>query len=145
MSLRPEASVRRPRALVHWIAVVGLILSFAGLALAVAAHVRREPSLLAPPRSVREQVVDAAGTLIDKLRGKEPPAPAPSPLRVAASVLGLVGLLAGSIGWIRRVDHRLCGAAAVVGLAAITWQWVLVGIVIGVVLLLVLAVHGALG
>lgn len=62
---------------------------------------------------------------------------------IAATGLGLLGLVGGTAGWIRRENHRLAGSAITLGLLAISWQYIAMGIVlaVGVFVLLLLLRH----
>lgn len=51
------------------------------------------------------------------------------PIRIIYSILGLCAIIAGIIAWIRKENLRICGGAVSVGLIAIAWQYVLIGII----------------
>lgn len=50
--------------------------------------------------------------------------------------LGFVALVAGIVSFIRKEDHRVSGMAGAIGVVAIGWEYVLIGVVIAVVLFL---------
>lgn len=64
---------------------------------------------------------------------------------IAAAGGGLLAVLLAAVSWVRHEDHRVSIAAAVLGVAALTWKYVVVGIVIAVVLFVLALIGGALG
>ncbi len=59
------------------------------------------------------------------------------PYQMVYTSLGLLGLALGIISWCRKEHIRLAGAAAAVGLMAVCWEWVLIGVCIAIVILVV--------
>jgi hypothetical protein len=120
----------------HRYSSIGLILGFAAICIAaLEAHlVAAEP----PPKQDKRGVLEiGAGnrTLTVKLRKEEPPPPLRkpiSPVRVSYTVLGLAAIGLGTFSWIKKEHIRMSGAAAALGLIAIAWQWVLIGVCIAI-------------
>lgn len=125
----------------HRYSLFGLIVGF--LAVAVAAF---ESHLVAstPPvedkRTFRELATEAGKKVLkEKVLKEEPVEPAPKPfhpVRIAYSLMGLAAMGLGAISWIRKEHIRMSGGAIALGLVAICWQWVLVGVCIAVVIFL---------
>lgn len=125
----------------HRYSFIGLIVGF--LALAVAAF---ESHLAAaePPaedrRSLRE-LATAAGkkVLKEKVLRETPAEPAPKPfhpIRITYTLMGLVAMGLGVVSWIKKEHIRMSGGAVALGLVAICWQWVLIGVCVAVVVFL---------
>ena len=51
--------------------------------------------------------------------------------------LGFIGIILGVISWVRNENHRISASAAALGVVAIAWVYVLIGLAIGVILLVV--------
>jgi hypothetical protein len=96
--------------------------------------------------------------MLDRARGKAaaPKAkPPPKPqsrerlwllyLSVAATSLGLVGSLSGTVGWIRREDSRLAGSAIAVGALAVAWIYIVAALVTALVIVFLFLLASALG
>lgn len=139
--------------------LAGLAVSILGLILAVARpHVDDAAEPPPPiPAKIGDQVVDAAdkfvGRMIDRARGKpnQPAAPAPKVLpwrwylAVAGPALGLLGAMAGLIGWVRHELPRPTVAAMVVGFLAVAWIYLLVALVITFVIVAAVLILGHIG
>ena len=129
----------------------GLIVGIIGLALAVAhphiAEASRSPE--PPPRKLSEIIAEAGdkfvGRIIVRAKGKktEPgivqPASMPRTpwtwyLTIAATTLGFVGAVSGTVGWIRREDHRLAACAIGAGSLAVAWAYILAALTIALVI-----------
>jgi hypothetical protein len=117
----------------HRYSSIGLALGFA--AICVAAF---ESQVVAsePPKPEKRGVLEVGAgnrTLTLKLRKEEPPPPvrrAFHPMRVTYTVLGLAAIGLGTFSWIKREHVRMSGGAAALGLIAVAWQWVLIGVCI---------------
>ncbi len=141
---------------------LGLVVGVVALVAAVAGpHIAKalkppEP----PPQKLSDTLVEAGdkfvGRLLDRARGKQaqpaaepPPVPSATPwdwyLSVAATSLGLVGALSGTVGWVRREDHRLAASAIVTGSLAVAWAYIVAALVIALVIVFLLLLFGALG
>ena len=52
---------------------------------------------------------------------------------VTYSALGLIALILGVVSYIRKENHRISGVAGALGVVAIGWHYVLIGLVVAVV------------
>lgn len=50
---------------------------------------------------------------------------------------GFIGIILGVVSWVRNENHRVSSSAAALGVVAIAWEYVLIGLGIGVILLVV--------
>ncbi len=124
----------------HRYSLVGLILGFAAACIAAfeSQLVASEP----PPKQDRRGVLEVGTgnrTLTVKLRKEEPPPPRKptSPVRVSYTLLGLAAIGLGTFSWIKKEHIRMSGGAAALGLLAVAWQWVLIGVCFAIVVLIV--------
>ncbi len=141
--------------------LLGMIVGMIGLAAAIASPYLVEASKPpAPqPQKLADKLAEAGdkfvGRMIDRARDKqpapvvEPPAPKPptpwgSYASLVAAALGLVGALFGTVGWIRREDHRLAASSIVIGSLAVTWLYIVAGIIIASVIVFVLLLLSAI-
>lgn len=122
----------------HLYSSIGLILGFLGIC--VAAFDSHAAQAEPPTNENRGGVLEiGAGkrTLTLKLRKDEPPPPTrrfKQPLRIAYTALGLAAIGLGTFSWIKREHIRMSGGAAALGLMAVAWQWVLIGVLIAIVI-----------
>ena len=138
--------------------LLGFLLAVLGLACAIGqpyveeALKPPEP----PPKKLSDKLSEAGdkfvGRMVDRVRGEEPQPEEPAPpvpwgwyVSAAATSLGLAGALGGVVGWVRREDHRLSGAAMATGAAAALWVYVAAALVIALVIVVVLVVLGTIG
>ncbi len=148
--LSPPARPRR-----SWFGLIGFVAAVLGLPLAIASPYIAE--FLKPPpapHKLSDTLAEAGdklvGRLIDRVRGRKPDAPVIPPaerpwllyLTITATSLGLIGSLAGTVGWIRREDHRLAGSAIAVGALAVAWMYIVAALVIALVLIFFLWLSG---
>ncbi len=125
----------------HRFATIGLIIGF--LAVAVAAF---EDHLVAPnqppedKRSLGELATEAGKKLLKekvlKEETAEPPAKPFHPVRIIYTLLGLAAMGLGAVSWIKKEHVRMSGGAVALGLVAVCWQWVLIGVGVAVVVFL---------
>jgi hypothetical protein len=125
----------------HYFSTIGLILGF--IAVAIAAFethlVASEPAPPVHERSLKELAVDAGKAILkEKVLKEEAPPPEAKPfhpVRIAYMLLGLGAMGFGIFSWIKKEHIRMSGGAAALGLMAICWQWVLVGVCIAIVII----------
>lgn len=131
-------------------------LAFGAIALLVAVtHFWAAP--IAPKRPIEQIVADKVvairDTTLARLRGREIPAPAPPPppewtmdraLGLAAPLMGALAVVLGVLGFVRREPARACGGAALLGAAALAFQFAMVAIGAIVLCMLVAAVMNML-
>ena len=121
----------------HLYSSAGLLLGFIGLCVAAfdTHAVKAEPKEEKRGRVL--EIGTAKHTLTLKLRKDDPPPPPPTPiqpLRIAYTALGLGAIGLGTFSWIRKEHIRMSGGAAALGLLAVAWQWVLIGVCIAIVI-----------
>jgi len=51
--------------------------------------------------------------------------------------LGFVAMIIGIISWVKKDHVRISGAAVSLGLIAVAWQYVLIAVVVGVILIII--------
>lgn len=125
----------------HYFSTIGLILGF--IAVAIAAFethlVASEPPPPVHERSLKELAVDAGKAILkEKVLKEEAPPPQARPyhpVRITYILLGLAAMGFGIFSWIKKEHVRMSGGAAALGLMAICWQWVLVGVCIAIVII----------
>lgn len=125
----------------HRYSSIGLIVGF--LAVAVAAFESHLVASNPPPedkRSLGELATDAGKKILkEKILKEGPVEPPPKPfhpVRVSYMLMGLAAMGLGAVSWIKKEHIRMSGGAVALGLVAICWQWVLIGVCIAVVIFL---------
>jgi hypothetical protein len=123
------------------IATIGLIIGFLAVVLAAfESHLIAVEAPTEDQRSLAELAKEAGKKVLkEKVLKEEPAKPVPPPfhpVRVAYTLMGLIAMGLGAISWIRKEHIRMAGAAAALGLIAVCWQWVVIGVCIAVVLFL---------
>jgi hypothetical protein len=123
----------------HRYSIIGLVIGF--LAVAVAAFESHLIAAVAPPedkRSLGELATEAGKKILKEKVLKEAPAEPPPkpfhPIRIAYTLLGLAAIGFGAVSWIKKEHIRMSGGAVALGLIAICWQWVLIGVCVAVVI-----------
>jgi hypothetical protein len=137
-----------------------MIVAVVGLGLAVG-HPQIVELLEPPPpptAKLTDALVEAGDKLVEKVvnrvRGKKPaPAPAAEPpaappakprwplyLSIAATSLGFFGSLSGTIGWIRREDHRLAGATVAIGGVAVAWMYIVAALAMAITMVILFVI-----
>ena len=121
-----------------WCATIALITAFVGLALAifgpeVIEHFAPKP----PPPKLSEVLADTAITIRNHLQHKPTPTPpltgwhAPGiegQLSVTGLAFAFVGLVLGSVSWLRHEDMRFSTTAIGIAIAALAWQQIIFGV-----------------
>jgi hypothetical protein len=126
----------------HLYSTLGLILGV--VAIGIAAF---ETHLVAPKppkegkRTLRELASETGKRVLKEMVLKEePPPPRPMPyhpVRLAYALFGLAAMGLGTFSWIKKEHIRMSGGAAALGLLAVCWHWVLLGVCIAVVIFIV--------
>ena len=101
--------------------IIALVLAVAALGMAVLP--KHIVSMQNERMTVGERVQDVAGQITDRLEGKASADPVRMWTNIAV-VTGLLGIVLGVVGFVRKEDGRLCGAAIIVAAVAIVWPYV---------------------
>jgi|UniRef100_UPI00378353C8 hypothetical protein len=131
------------------LAAIGLVIALIAVSLAAFRnnYIHPAPPPEPPKPTLREVAGEAAKKLLEeKILRKQPTAPAPvnkdssrlplHPYQMVYTALGLLGFTLGVLSWCRKDHIRLAGAAAAIGLMAVCWEWVLIGVCIAIVILI---------
>lgn len=134
--------------------IVGCVIAFIGLGSSVLS-----PWLLdlvepapAPAEDLADFTVKVVKSVKEKMKNGQAQVPAPAPARpnviawpkvltCGVVAFGMLGLLLGTISWVKREDSRIGGAAVVAGSAAIAFQYFLlmIGVLVGLVIIAIIA------
>lgn len=89
------------------------------------------------PPAASTQLVDRVSEAVAKISGAEIEENAAKDWVTLAYIgLGLLALIAGIISFVQKENHRVSGMAGALGVVAIAWEYVLIGVVVAVVLFL---------
>ncbi len=124
------------------IGIAGLAVGFVALAGAIFQNKFREATETPPePEPTLRELAKEAGKnwLKDRILKDEQESPpskrvAVDQVDLAYMGLGLSAIILGVISWTRKENIRIAGAALSLGLVAVAWQYVLIGIGVAVVL-----------
>jgi len=117
----------------HPFGIAGIIVAVIGITIAVFQDDIRQ-QFFPEPETKAESVVSKGLELIgigekdDKFRRDI--------VTISYSALGLIALVLGVIGYVRKESHRISGVAGALGVIAIGWQYVLIGVIVAVVVFL---------
>jgi len=129
------------------LAAIGLVIALIAVGMAAFRNNYLYPA--APSESQKTTLKEVAGEAAKKLleekilrrQAAAPPVQEGSsrlplhPYQMVYTALGLLGFTLGILSWCRKEHIRLAGAAAAVGLMAVCWEWVLIGVCIAIVIL----------
>jgi hypothetical protein len=125
----------------HLFAAIGFVIGI--LAVGIAAfenHLDAAKPRVEDSRSVGQLAGEATKRLLkEKILKCQPPRPVPEkfpPARIAYTLLGVMAIGLGALSWARREHVRLAGGAAALGMLAVCWPWVMVGVMVAVLLFL---------
>ena len=133
----------------HKIGIIGLIVGLIAVGLAIFQNDLRPqqpPPEPKPEPTLKELAVEAGKKVInDKILKKEvePPPITEDPLvsshdrvELTYMILGFLAMVLGVVSWVKKDHIRISGGAISLGLMAVAWQFVLIGVVIAVVILI---------
>jgi hypothetical protein len=144
-----------------YIGVIGLILGLIAVGIAIfQGNIRDQVSPPEPKvqdtRTIKELAIGAGKKILaDKLREKqEDPLPHHTvepkknglfsgvsdkydAVALIYSVLGFLAMVFGIISWVKKDHIRISGGAISLGLMAVAWQYVLIGVTIAVIILII--------
>ena len=130
------------------LAVIGLVIALIAVGMAAFRnnYLYPAPTTEAPKTTLKKVAGEAAKKLLEeKILRRQPAAPPVHedprhlplhPYQMVYTALGLLGFTLGILSWCRKEHIRLAGAAAAVGLMAVCWEWVLIGVCIAIVILI---------
>ncbi|MGI9261582.1 MAG: hypothetical protein ACR2QR_06090 [Woeseiaceae bacterium] len=112
--------------------IAGIFIAVFAIAIAVFQDdIRPEP----PSASV--QLTDRVADAVARISGVETENNSSKDWVTLAYIgLGLLALIAGIVSFIQKENHRVSGMAGALGVVAIAWEYVLIGVVVAVVLFL---------
>jgi hypothetical protein len=136
----------------HHFGIIGLVVGLIAIGVAIfqddlrAYEVQLEPAVEAKPElTLKELAIEAGRKVIeDKILKEdaespvvvaEPPPAARDKIELIYMVLGFFAMVLGVVSWAKKDHIRISGGAISLGLMAVAWQYVLIGIVIAVVIL----------
>lgn len=89
------------------------------------------------PPTVSVQLADRLADAVAKIGGVETDESSPKDWVTLAYIgLGLLALVAGIVSFVQKENHRVSGMAGALGVVAIAWEYVLIGVIVAVVLFL---------
>lgn len=131
------------------IGIIGLIVGLIAVCLAIFQNdlrPQKPPPEPKPEPTLKELAVEAGKKVInDKILKKEddPPPIPEDPLTASHDrieltymTLGFLAMVLGVVSWVKKDHIRISGGAISLGLMAVAWQYVLIGVVIAVVILI---------
>jgi hypothetical protein len=120
------------------IGLVGICIALVGVAVAVFQDdLRANPSLTT---QVRERV----GETVAEIAGVESEPAAPRDwVTMTYLALGLAALAAGVASFLRHENQRVSGMAGALGIIVVGWEYVLIGVLVAVVLLIIMNIGAA--
>ena len=134
----------------HKIGIIGLIVGLIAVGLAIFQNDLRPqqpPPEPKPEPTFKELAVEAGKKVIsDKILKKEAEPPPITEDSLVSShdgvelsymILGFLAMVLGVVSWVKKDHIRISGGAISLGLMAVAWQYVLIGVVIAVVIIIV--------
>ncbi len=141
-----------------YIGIIGLVIGVIAVGIAIFQGNIRD--VVSPPepevqdeRSIKELAVEAGKKmLVDKLREKQtdsmPQRPSVSEktgffsgvgekydsVALVYAVLGFLAMVLGIVSWVKKDHIRISGGAISLGLMAVAWQFVLIGVTIAIII-----------
>lgn len=138
--------------------IIGLVVGLIAVGIAIfendlLAAPEPEPVVMAD-ESLKDLAVEASKKLIrDKWLNKDDAKPEPSKekktvlgmeidvrhngVQLTYMALGFAAMILGTVSWVKKDHIRLSGGAVALGLVAVAWQYVLIGVVIAIVIFVI--------
>lgn len=120
--------------------LIGILIAMLAITVAVfQVHLR---AMIAPePLTIKEQVVKKGSELFG-LKPKEEVTSSSQngyfdAVSITYTVLGVIAIFFGVFSFLQKESHRFAGMAASLGIVAIGWEYVFIGLVIAIIVLLV--------
>ena len=131
----------------HNFGTYGIIIGLLALCIAIFQNDLRPEELepIESEPSLKELAVKASKEFIDdKILKQESTSSAPQipstekhdAIQLTYMLLGFFAIVLGAISWIKKDHIRLSGGAISIGIIAVAWQYVLIGITIAVIILI---------
>lgn len=133
----------------HSIGIIGLVLGFLALGIAIFQEdLRPAPPKIeykaVPDSSFKELAIDVSKKLIKEKLLKQEVVPQPKVIapveksfdvvRLSYMLLGFAAMVMGVISWVNKDHVRMAGGAIALGVVALAWQYILIGIAIAVII-----------
>ena len=124
----------------HSIGIIGLVIGLIAVGLAIFQDDLR------PKPTLKELAVEASKkvlseNILKKGEGKESSIVSPPASRdgvyLSYMILGFIAMILGIVSWVKKDHIRISGGAISLGLMAVAWQYVLIGVAIAVVILII--------
>lgn len=112
--------------------ILGIVVALGGVAVAAFQDELRGPR---PPLSeqLKEEVLNRGAELfggdVEKARGVDA-------VSATYTFLGFLGLVLGVGSFVRNEDHRISGMAGALGIIAMSWEYVLIGVILAIAVFL---------
>ncbi len=119
-----------PKRIQNAMAILGIFIAILAIALAMFQDPIREQ--VASGKTLKERVIEGGAALI----GIEPRRSSEDRDWIvwAYSGVGLLAVIFGVVSYLRQENHRFSGMAGALGIIAIGWEYVLIGLIIAVVI-----------
>ena len=118
--------------MINKIGIIGIIVAFLGITVAIFQDDIRK-TIEPKNAGLRAQVLEKGNAL---LTGKKETSDHDK-IDYTYIGLGLLALVLGVISYLRKENHRISAASAALGIVAIAWHYVLIGVVISIVILVI--------
>lgn len=138
---RPEFGVASPARLSgdrsaefmrHPYSTIGLIIAFAAVCLAAFETMNASPESRSKSERTGWHIRFSKHTLSLTSQKEEPASQPATTVRIVYTALGLLAIGLGVFSWTRKEHGRIAGGAAALGLIAVAWQWVLIGVCVAI-------------
>ena len=115
--------------------IVGIVIALTGIGIAI---FQDELGSDPPPVStqLKEKVLHKGAELL----GVETKAPSVKRdfVKIASMSLGLLAIVLSVVSFIRKEYYRIAGMAGTLGIVAITWEYVVIGVVIAIIVFIII-------
>lgn len=114
------------------IGFIGIFIALVGIGLAIFQDELR-PATVSDPTTLSEAVFEKGAELlgveVEKKRKTDW-------VTMTLYVLGFIAIVLGVFSWVKNENHRVSAAAAALGVIAVAWEYVLIGVVVAIIMLI---------
>lgn len=115
------------------IGIIGIAIALVGVGVAIF-----QDDLRPQPTPVSIQLKDVALEKGAQLLGIDVEEKTPSDwVRLTYFILGFLGIIMGVISWVKKENHRVSATALSLGIVAVAWQYVLIGVGFAVFIMII--------